>query len=358
MRSMSVARIMSASVPMARLRKSSSRQPRNPISTPTLRAAKSSASAPLARTAIPTCPISMGRITCGLSRKSFRAAASLRPSLKKFWAGIWSGCWAKSGERLRGEADCECSLRPGKVDIERLHGGADASDNFAGPECRAQQGHPAVFRLTDCAENVAFVGGLVGVYTALGEVAFECRIRIFCSGSCAKPKRFPFEALEKLEQLTLAGFGHYHATSAGFAKLNLSRFAKLQNAIDVAEKIHHKVFFEGQGREDGRPNLRRLLAANRFAVFRFNEFEPNGFHARAEVQRFHVQRKGGQFERARRRAGGETHSSVSVSGNLARKSGDCLRTSSQSKNASGVSSQMRNQLAISTFSSRLCGSTL
>src|SRR5580692_7932353 len=118
------------------------------------------------------------------------------------------------------------------------------------------------------------------------------------------------------------------------------------------------MFVMRQGREDRRPNFRRLLAANRLAVFRFDQFESDGFHAWAEVERFDVEREGGKFKCTGRRTGGKTHSNVSASGNLARKSGACFRTSSQSKNASGVSSQMRNQLAISTFSSRLCGSTL
>src|SRR5208282_5910863 len=44
--------------------------------------------------------------------------------------------------------------------------------------------------------------------------------------------------------------------------------------------------------------------------------------------------------------------------NRLRKSGDALRASSQSKNASGVSSQTLNHIVISSFSARFSGSTL
>src|SRR3984957_18040422 len=102
------------------------------------------------------------------------------------------------------------------------------------------------------------------------------------------------------------------------------------------------------------------MTTNRLAAFRAQELQSDGFDVGAEIERLNVHRKRRQLQRTRveRRLARRTHTSDSVCGNLAWKSGDCLRTSSQSKKASGVSSQMRNQLAISSFSARLPGSTL
>jgi hypothetical protein len=102
------------------------------------------------------------------------------------------------------------------------------------------------------------------------------------------------------------------ATAAGFAIVDLPHFAKVLHAIDVAEKIDDVVFVMREGREDGGPDFGGLFAANGFAIFCFDEFEADGFHAVAEVQRFNVQRKGGKFQSVRRGARRETHSSVSA----------------------------------------------
>src|SRR5262249_19054185 len=103
------------------------------------------------------------------------------------------------------------------------------------------------------------------------------------------------------------------------------------------------------------------------AIFGFNQFEADGFHVGAEIKGLDIERKGREI---RHGASGfviftvvvhgscASGSSVEVGGNFARNSCDSLRISTQLKKASGVSSQMRNQLAISSFSARLRGSTL
>src|SRR6202051_3061403 len=102
------------------------------------------------------------------------------------------------------------------------------------------------------------------------------------------------------------------------------------------------------------------MATNGLAAFRAQKLQSDGFDAGAEIERLTLHRKRRQLQRARveRRLTRRAHTSDSACGNFAWKSGDRLRTSSQSKKASGVSSQMRNQLAISSFSARLLGSTL
>ena len=95
------------------------------------------------------------------------------------------------------------SVGPGEVNIEGLDCGADAADDFAGPEFGAEEGDPAVFWFADGAEKVSLVGGLVGVYAAFGEVAFERAVGGFGGSAGADAESLALEALEELEQLTL-----------------------------------------------------------------------------------------------------------------------------------------------------------
>src|SRR5580704_6527718 len=105
----------------------------------------------------------------------------------------------------------------------------------------------------------------------------------------------------------------------------------------MAEKIQHVGLASSKGREDGRPNLCRIFATHGFAVFGFDQFQSHRFYARAKVQRLHVQRKRRQFQGPASWLGRSLgiHSSDSDGGNFSRKSDACLRTSSQSKKASG-----------------------
>src|SRR6266481_6140510 len=142
--------------------------------------------------------------------------------------------------------------------------------------------------------------------------------------------------------------------------MNFVKLAEFANAFDVAEEINDEEFIGSESGKDGSPNQRRVLAADGFAVLGFEQLQPDGLDIGTEVEGFHVEGKRRQLQGAgiEQRFAGGAHISDSVRGNFARKSDACLRTSSQSKKASGVSSQMRNQLAISTFSARLLGSTL
>src|SRR5712664_1276696 len=260
----------------------------------------------------------------------------------------------------RGSKPERHSIGPRNVDVKRLNRRSYPPDDFAGPERLAQQRHPAVFRLANRAKRVAGVGRLVCVQPALRQVAFERGIGGLRRHACPNAERLAFESFKDLPQLLLIRLRQHDATLRRIAQRNLPRLAKLSHARDVAEKIHGVRFVPRKGREDCRPYLCGILASYRLAVLGFNQLESHRLHAAAEVQRLHIQGKGRQFQRTASwlRSSQCAHSPDSNCGNLARKSGDCFRTSSQSKKASGVSSQMRNQPAISSFSARLWASTL
>src|SRR5580698_4750853 len=144
--------------------------------------------------------------------------------------------------------------------------------------------------------------------------------------------------------------------------MDIVHLAKFLHAIDVREKIQREAVVVRQRRKRCRPDRRRLLAFHWLAAFGLQQLQSNGFYFRAEIERLDVHRVWREIERSRidRRISRRAHSlySSASGGNFALNSADCFRKSSQSKNASGVSSQIRNQFAISSFSVRLNGSTL
>src|SRR5262249_20200573 len=136
----------------------------------------------------------------------------------------------------------------------------------------------------------------------------------------------------------------------------------------MAEEIYNVVFVGADRGKYRGPEFGGIAAANRFTIFGFDEFETNGLYVGAEIKSLHIERKrreigygaGGfvVFSVVVHDSCGSGSSAEAAAGNFARKSGACFRISSQSKKASGFSSQMRNQLAISSFSARFCASTL
>src|SRR5229473_69874 len=250
----------------------------------------------------------------------------------------------------RGAQPGRHSIGPRNVDVKRLNRRPQSPDDFAGPERFAQQSHPAVFRLANSAKRVAGVRRLVRVQPALREVAFERGVNRLRRRGCSNAERLAFESLEELPQLLLIRLGQNDATLRRIAQRNLLDFAKLSHPLDVAEKIHDVRFVPCEGREDRRPDISSILASHRLAVFGFDQLESHGFQVAAEVQRLHIQRKRRQFQRTASWCRGSMgiHVSDSGCGNLARNSGACFR----------ISSQMRNQPEISSFSVRLCASTL
>src|SRR5258708_24548799 len=153
---------------------------------------------------------------------------------------------------------------------------------------------------------------------------------------------------------------NHDAARASLAKRDLLCCAEIADTIEVPEKIQNEWLIGHQQRENRRPEIGGLLAVNRFAALGFQNFQANRLDVSAQIQRSDIQRKRGEvqsfwFGRTICRT---VHSSSSILGNFSRKSGACLRTSSQSKNGSGFSSQTWNQFAISSFSAPLSASTL
>ena len=181
------------------------------------------------------------------------------------------------------------------VDVEGLDGGADATDDFAGPEWGAEERDPTVFEVADSAENVTFVGGLVGVDATLGKFTLDGGVRSSVGGAGADAEGFSLEAFEELEELGLARLWKYDAAASGIAIVDLSRFAKFLDAIDVAEEVDDVMLILREGGEDGGPDFGALLAANRFAIFCFDEFEADRFYAFAKGHGLDVEGKGRKF---------------------------------------------------------------
>src|ERR1700757_1540008 len=248
-------------------------------------------------------------------------------------------------------------LRASDVDIKGLQCGASAPNDFAWPERLAEYGNPAVGRFTDGTERVAGVSRLIGVQAAAGEIAFEGLVFLPGGRANTQAKSFRFEACEQLAN-DLEGRSRNDQTAGSrFAERDVVCLAEFTDALEMAEEIEGERFRGGKSKQRGGPDSGGFGAAERLAAFGFDEFEANGLDAGAEVHGLNIE---GVRRKIRSRILGvhDYSSAASMSPNTARKSGEALRTWSQSKKASGVSSQMRNHSAISFFSSRLRDSTL
>src|SRR5215471_13893784 len=123
----------------------------------------------------------------------------------------------------------------------------------------------------------------------------------------------------------------------------------------MTEKIQNPNFLIRKRGNHASPDRGGLLASHRLATLGLDQFQSDRFRVSAKIHRLHIQRIRRQIRQIFFWWQGY---SSSTSPNVARNSGELLRTSSHSKKASGVSSQMRNHSAISFFSSRFCDSTL
>ena len=122
-------------------------------------------------------------------------------------------------------------VRACNVHVKRLKRGAHTADDFARPQCFAEQSDPAVFRLTDGAKSVARVGGLIGIEPAFGEFAFDSGVGRLGRGADTHAECFRFEAGEDVEKLLLRGFGNYEAALGGIAKRNFMGAAEIADPI-------------------------------------------------------------------------------------------------------------------------------
>jgi len=85
------------------------------------------------------------------------------------------------------------------------------------------------------------------------------------------------ESLKDQLQLLSIRLRQHDAALRGLAQGNLPHPAKLLHPLDVAEKIHRVRFISRKSREDRRPNFRRILSANGFAVLGSISSSPTAF---------------------------------------------------------------------------------
>lgn len=187
---------------------------------------------------------------------------------------------------------------------------------------------------------------MVGVHAASSQFALQGRIPGLNGAACPRSKSLEQESIEEsLEHGSLRAWD-YDGALAGLAKGYLVAFTKIADAIEVTEKIERPGLGTRGSRQRASPDARSVISANGLAILiRLDQLEPHGAYTRAEIERFDIQ---------------QVHydSSDALPAKFFWNSGVCFRTSSQSKNASGVSSQIANQCPISSFSARLAGSTL
>src|ERR1700676_4208973 len=290
---------------------------------------------------------------CGSFFQCVSAAGSTR-------AVQTSECTSSGGlGRNKGNRKTHRLVRPGDIDLKLLGGRTNAANDFRGPQRFAEQRYPAVFGFADGAKGVPCILGLISIEPSPRKLLLQRGVAALYRTAGADTERLALKALKQLLELRFPGLREHQTALGGFAKMNIMKAAEFAHTIEVAGGIHHKEFVGGERGENGSPNQSSVVASHRLAAFRSQEFESHGFDVSAEIEPLDVHREWWQLQRAgvERRLSRRAHTSDSACGNFAWKSGDCLRTSSQSKKASGVSSQMRNQLAISSFSARLLGST-
>ena len=191
------------------------------------------------------------------------------------------------------------------------------------------------------------------------KVRFQFRHRVRRSRSNAQSKCFRFESREQLSKQFLRRLGNHQAARSTFAEHDRVRRAKLADPIQMAEEIEHVRLRPRPSPPVFRTRSPRLPRPSAARDFPFRSAPAPPLLLPVQVHRLDIEGIRRQDRvRDSRRAWLFFFRLQIDSPYFWRNSGDALRTSSQLKKASGVSSQMRNHSAISLFSSRLCGSTL
>jgi len=148
-----------------------------------------------------------------------------------------------------------------------FEGRTDAADDFADGQFFAEQDEGAVFEAAGGTEEIIFVGGVVSVDAAAGEITFDGGIGSGGERPGSNAEGFRLETIEEgLEDLDL-GSSDDDDAFARFAKRNFVQRAVVADAIDVAEKIEDPGFGGGGGAKNARPDAGSVLTADRFAIF-------------------------------------------------------------------------------------------
>jgi len=170
-------------------------------------------------------------------------------------------------------------------------GGADAANDFAGPEFFGEEDEGAIFEIADGAEKVAGEGFVVGVDAVAGEFTFEGSIAGCERGAGAGAERLVLKAIEESFESGLLGRRNDERMLGGVAEGDLVAGAVVAKAIEVAEEIERPRVGGGGGDKDAGPDGRGAGAADRLAVLAgFGEIEADGADVVAEVERLDVKK--------------------------------------------------------------------
>src|SRR5207244_13524650 len=93
------------------------------------------------------------------------------------------------------------SVGPRNMNVKWLNRRAHSTDDFAGPERLAQQGHPAVLRFANRAKCVAIVRLLIRVQATLSQIALKCGIGGLPAFASPESKGCGFHAFKTLQSL-------------------------------------------------------------------------------------------------------------------------------------------------------------
>jgi len=142
-------------------------------------------------------------------------------------------------------------------------------------------------------------------------------VSALCRATGAHSKSFSFKALEELFELCFTGLRKHQAALGSFAIVNFVKLAELADAIEVAEEIHDEKIVRSEGRKEGGPNQRRVLAAHGFATLGSQQLEAYRFDIGAEIKSFYIERIRRQLQRGgiEGRFARSTHTSDSAWGN-------------------------------------------
>lgn len=152
------------------------------------------------------------------------------------------------------------------IDIKAFEDGTNPADDLAGPQLFAEQYERAILKIADPAEKIVWIGFVVSVHTALGEIAFESGITRFDQLAGTRAERFFLEPVDQGFQFWKLGSGNHDAALRRFAEGDLVITAILAEAVEMAEEIEGPLVFAGCGPQHAAPDARGVIAADWLAV--------------------------------------------------------------------------------------------
>ena len=180
-------------------------------------------------------------------------------------------------------------------------------------------------------KKMLWKSSVIGIHAPPGQLSFENKVTRQERPSSARAECFALKAIEKRFQHGELGSRDHDRAFAPVAIGNLMTLAKIAKTIEMAEKIKRPVFFRRGRRKDSAPNARGVASRTG------SRFSSASVSSRPTARTSEPKSSGSISSKY-------NYCSSDVSGgNCFVNSGDRFRTSSQSKKASGVSSQIANR---------------